>query len=372
MIFYLVKIEPTVLLMSMFIDVDKLSDKSALPWTEKYRPDFINQIVSHETHLRILRNQIIKKNFPHILLYGPPGTGKTTTILACAREMFGSTYRSNILELNGSNDRGVSVVRNIIDGFSQHELYTNTKNIQKLVILDEADSMTYDAQTALQCVIEKYTETTRFCLICNYNTKIIGSLKSLCTILNFEPIPISLHKEHLSNIIVYEEMNINDEALNEIISLSNGDMRQSINTLQSLSMAFNTKLITMEILCENISQIPPQKMKHMIDMLLNNSQNIDYMISYLKQLEIEESMNILEIIDIIVKYLLEHKIYDNITLALVLVDLQSIEHNISVGSSSSIQICGVASAIYKANQRKLKFNQNNPSRKKSKSLKKVK
>jgi replication factor C subunit 3/5 len=356
----------------MFTDVDKLTNRAAIPWTEKYRPDFINQIVSHETHLRILRNTIVKKNFPHILLYGPPGTGKTTTILACAREMFGESYRSNILELNGSNDRGVSVVRNIIDGFSQHKLYTNTKDIQKLVILDEADSMTHDAQTALQCVIEKYTETTRFCLICNYNTKIIGSLRSLCTILNFEPIPISLHKEHMMNIVEYEEMNVDDESMDEIISLSNGDMRQSINTLQSLSMAFGKELITMEILCDNISQIPPQKMKHMIDMLLDNSSNIDYMISYLRQLETQESMNILEIINIIVKYLLQHKIYDNMTLALVLVDLETIEHNISVGASSNIQICGVASALCKANQRKTASEQRSVPTKKAKLVKKVK
>lgn len=336
----------------MFMDEETLNDRAALPWTEKYRPNLISQIVSHETHLRILRNQILKKNFPHILLYGPPGTGKTTTILACAREMFGETYRFNILELNGSNDRGVSVVRNIIDGFSQHELYTNTKNIQKLVILDEADSMTHDAQTALQCVIEKYTETTRFCLICNYNTKIITSLRSLCTILNFEPIPTSLHRNYLDQIVSYEEMDVTNEVMVEIISLSNGDMRQSINILQSLSMSFGTKRITMEILCDNISQVPPQKMKHMIDVLLDKSNNINNMIEYLKQLEIKESMNILEIINIIVKYLLKNKIYDDITLAVVLVDLETIEHNISVGASSNIQICGVASSLYKANQRK--------------------
>jgi replication factor C subunit 3/5 len=357
--------------MSMFADVDKLKKKSSLPWTEKYRPDFINQIVSHETHLRILQNQIIKKNFPHIVLYGPPGTGKTTTILACARKMFGDTYKSNILELNGSNDRGVSVVRNIIDGFSQHELYTNTQNIQKLVILDEADSMTHDAQTALQCVIEKYTETTRFCLICNYNTKIIGSLRSLCTILNFEPIPVTLHKEHLEQIVTFEKMNVNDAVMDEIISLSNGDMRQSINTLQSLSMAFGSEIITMEILCNNISQIPPQKMKQMIDMLLDNSNNIDFMITYLKQLETKESMNILEIINIIVKYILQHKIYDNMTLASVLVDLETIEHNISVGASSNIQICGVASALCKANKQKLILDMTHVPTKKSKVKKKV-
>lgn len=319
--------------------------KEGMPWVEKWRPGVFNQIVSHDIILRILRNQIRQKNIPNILLYGPPGTGKTTTIHAAVKEMFGKNYQFNILELNGSNERGITVVRDKIDAFAQHNLYTNTKGIQKIVILDEADSMTNDAQITLQNVIEKYIETTRFCLICNYNTKIISALRSVCTIFNFHSIPDSLHKSHLQKITEHEKLNIEDEALTDIVSIAKGDMRQSINVLQSLSMIYGSEYITVDMLYENICQIKPSKKTEMISVLFDESNNFTSLVTYLQNLERKESLNISEIIIMIVNHVIDNEIFDDIKTATFLTRLEEIEKNIALASTVSIQMCGIASAI---------------------------
>ena len=132
---------------------------------------------------------------PHLMLYGPPGTGKTSTILAVARQLYGSSYQNMTLELNASDDRKIDVVRNQIQDFA------STKRIFskgfKLIILDEADAMSKDAQFALRRVIEKYTRNTRFCLICNQVSRIIPALQSRCTRFRFAPLPSALVRERL-------------------------------------------------------------------------------------------------------------------------------------------------------------------------------
>ena len=224
------------------------------PWVEKYRPDKISDIISHNDILNTLYSLIKKNSFPHVIFYGPSGPGKTTTILACAKHLYGESFSKMVLELNGSDDRGINVVREQIKDFSCSEMFSNsifnkTNKKHKLVILDEADSMTFDAQFALRRVIENFSMTTRFCLICNYSTKIIPSLQSRCIIFRFSLIPESDHYKHISNIVLKENILIDDETLREIIKLSEGDMRKSLNVLQSLSISydnFNLDNLTIE------------------------------------------------------------------------------------------------------------------------------
>jgi len=222
--------------------------KLHLPWVEKYRPEKLNEVISHTEIINTLTNLITSNKIPHMIFYGPPGTGKTTTILACAKKIYGSKYRSMILELNGSDDRGINVVREQIKSFSATDSkisnifsktadddLTNETNI-KLVILDEADAMTYDAQFALRRVVEVYTNSTRFCLICNYLTKIIPALQSRCQMFRFVPIDNIDHLNKIKSISQQEKMDIKTDALDMIVELSEGDMRKSLNLLQALHM----------------------------------------------------------------------------------------------------------------------------------------
>ena len=159
---------------------------AARPWVEKYRPSTLDDLVAHKEIIGVLRRLIQADKLPHTLLYGPPGTGKTSTILAAARDMYGANFKAMTLELNASDDRGIDVVRNQIKEFAgTRRLFS--RGI-KLIILDEADMMTNDAQFALRRVIEKYTSNARFCLICNYANKIIPALQSRCTKFRFAPL----------------------------------------------------------------------------------------------------------------------------------------------------------------------------------------
>ena len=168
-----------------------------------------------------------------MLFYGPPGTGKTSTIIACARKLYGDNYTSMTLELNGSDDRGINIVRQTIREFANtNKLF---RSGIKLVILDEVDSMTYDAQFALRRVIEKYTYNVRFCLICNYINKIIPALQSRCFRFKFTPLNHSNIFKYLSKIVEQENITIGQDSINAIIKLHNGDLRKSINTLQMVS-----------------------------------------------------------------------------------------------------------------------------------------
>eukprot|EP00188_Purpureofilum_apyrenoidigerum_P000365 Plantae.Rhodophyta-Purpureofilum_apyrenoidigerum.ctg11587.p1 GENE.Plantae.Rhodophyta-Purpureofilum_apyrenoidigerum.ctg11587~~Plantae.Rhodophyta-Purpureofilum_apyrenoidigerum.ctg11587.p1 ORF type:complete len:351 (+),score=61.89 Plantae.Rhodophyta-Purpureofilum_apyrenoidigerum.ctg11587:35-1054(+) len=204
-------------------------------WIEKYRPTCMNEVLSHQDVVLTLKKLIDSGRLPHLLFYGPPGTGKTSTILACAKEMYGKSMGSMVLELNASDDRGINVVR------EQIKTFASTKRIfssgVKLIILDEADAMTSAAQMALRRVIEKYSQNTRFCLICNYVNKIIPALQSRCTRFRFGPLNREDMQIRLSEICQTEGMKIDDSAIDALIHLSGGDMRKCLNILQSTDMA---------------------------------------------------------------------------------------------------------------------------------------
>jgi replication factor C subunit 3/5 len=212
-----------------------------LPWVEKYRPQTLDDIISHTDVISTLKIFLQKKTLPHILFYGLPGTGKTSAIMACARELYGNYYDFMVMELNASDDRGIEVVRNKIKCFvsNKNVFFKEKGDIFKLVILDETDAMTSDAQAILRQIIEKYTRTARFCLICNYIQNITPALQSRCQKFRFSPIPSFELTEKIYEIAKYENIKLDITGANAIIHKSNGDMRKVINNLQSISMAYD-------------------------------------------------------------------------------------------------------------------------------------
>jgi replication factor C subunit 3/5 len=212
---------------------------NTLPWIEKYRPNSVSEIVGNTQVISILNNMVEKNSLPHLILFGSSGTGKTSTILAFAKKIYGKFYRHMILELNGSDDRGINVVREQIKEFcsTNNNLYKmfSKKNMYKMVILDEVDSMTLDGQFALRRIIENYTENTRFCLICNYITKITPALRSRCLAFRFEPLNTDYILDKLYDIMDKENVDLEDDIIDKIVIKSDGDLRKGINMLQCLT-----------------------------------------------------------------------------------------------------------------------------------------
>ncbi|KAJ3082228.1 Replication factor C (RF-C) subunit [Quaeritorhiza haematococci] len=208
-----------------------------LPWVEKYRPATLDDLISHKDIVSTITKFIDENRLPHLLFYGPPGTGKTSTILACAKKLYGQRYKSMILELNASDDRGIDVVREQIKGFASSR--TIFSSGFKLIILDEADAMTQTAQNALRRVIEKYTRNVRFCIICNYVGKIIPAIQSRCTRFRFGPLKEDQVRTRLDYIIENENVNITEDGIKAVLRLSQGDMRRSLNILQASHAAYS-------------------------------------------------------------------------------------------------------------------------------------
>lgn len=177
-----------------------------------------------------------------MLFYGPPGTGKTSTVLALAKELYGpEMIKSRVLELNASDERGISIVREKVKNFARMQL-TNPPPGQKdkypcppfkIIILDEADSMTQDAQSALRRTMETYSKITRFCLICNYVTRIIDPLASRCSKFRFKSLDQENAKNRLQEIATKEGVLLEDGAIDALIKCSEGDLRKAITYLQS-------------------------------------------------------------------------------------------------------------------------------------------
>ena len=213
----------------------RLMSNCALPWIEKYRPTSLSELSEQNHVIETILRLVSKRQLPHLLLYGPPGTGKTTTIGAIARFYYGENIRPMVLELNASDERGIDVVRSEIQSFASSRRLFSAE--YKLVILDECDNMTKEAQFALRRIIEKYTQHTRFCLIANYASKIIPALQSRCMKFRFAPFSSVALRKHVEAVAKAEGLSISDEATSTIVEAACGDVRRGINILQSCALS---------------------------------------------------------------------------------------------------------------------------------------
>ena len=231
--------------------------------TAHSRPKNVDEVSHQGEVVDSLRKAIEQKNLPHLIFYGPPGTGKTSTILACARELFGKDYKSRVMELNASDERGINVVRTKIKGFAQVAVSSQTERNgadapppYKLIVLDEADSMTTDAQSALRRMMETHSKVTRFCIICNYISRLIPPIASRCAKFRFKPLPAEAMRERLEFIATSESVSIPPDALIELMRVSEGDMRRAIQMLQSLHQLHGDEISTQAV-CRAIALAPP-------------------------------------------------------------------------------------------------------------------
>jgi len=246
--------------------VDGNSSKASriVPWVEKYRPKQVQDVAYQNEVVSVLQNTLQGDDFPNLLFYGPPGTGKTSTILALCRQLFGNDlYKSRTLELNASDERGIQVVRDKVKTFSTQAVSSKRPDGTscppfKIVILDEADSMTKHAQAALRRTMEKQTKTTRFCLICNYVSRIIEPITSRCAKFRFKPLSVDTITDRLAMISKGENVHISEQAIETLIKASEGDMRKAITFLQSAYRLKSEEEISSDDITEMAGIIPDE------------------------------------------------------------------------------------------------------------------
>ncbi|MFP4633972.1 MAG: replication factor C small subunit [Candidatus Aenigmatarchaeota archaeon] len=236
-------------------------------WTEKYRPDTLDDIVDHEHVVQRLQSFVDDESLPHLLFTGPAGTGKTACSLAMAKDLFGEKWKNNFLELNASDTRGIDVVRNQVKDFARSKAVGDVPF--KIIVLDEADALTPEAQQALRRTMENYTETARFILICNYSSKIIDPIRSRCSIFHFPRLSKDDAAGLLEKICEEENVKYDGSGLDAIFSVTRGDLRKSINLLQSVSAT--DKEVTEEVVYEVSSQAKPQVIEDLLEKALAGS-----------------------------------------------------------------------------------------------------
>ncbi|MBT4423334.1 replication factor C small subunit [Candidatus Bathyarchaeota archaeon] len=237
-------------------------------WTEKYRPQSLDEIVNQKEIVSRFKNFVNEKNMPHLLLVGPAGVGKTTSILAMARDLYGPSYRSFILELNASDERGIGVIRDKVKNFARTAAIASPVNF-KILIMDEADHLTSDAQHALRRTMEIYTRTCRFCLLGNYSENIIDPIQSRCSVFRFSPLEEDALKGHVENIAKRENLDILEEGIDAIYQASNGDVRKSLTLLQAA--AANKQTIDDVAIYNLLGNVSPEAIKNMLKTALDGN-----------------------------------------------------------------------------------------------------
>jgi replication factor C subunit 3/5 len=310
-----------------------------LPWVEKYRPTKIDEIISHEQNINTIKKLLYNNSFPHMLFHGTPGTGKTSLIIAIANELYGSKKNLMMMKLDASDDRGINSVRDEIKGFAEKISMFN-KGI-KLIVLDEADSMTFEAQFALRRIIEKYSKTTRFCLICNYENKIIPAIRSRCANFRFSPINNISIQQKLNYICSQEKITFDSNVLESISMLSKGDLRKSINFLQSLSL--QTNHLTVDI-CYMTAGVPLiDNIKILIDNLLDKNVGYDEINILINKYIKSNGFSLSIVLKELVSYILSNNIntMEPNILAIILCDIADLENRVSKSTFGDIYMSGL-------------------------------
>jgi replication factor C subunit 3/5 len=276
------------------------------PWVEKYRPKTFDDIVLDPLNKKLLENIIKTENFPNLLFYGPPGTGKTTSIINMINTYQEKQNSKNLMiHLNASDERGIDIIRNQINTFVNSKSLFN--NGMKFVILDEVDYMTKNAQMALRNLLQNYKSNVRFCLICNYISRIDESLQNEFVRLRFNQLPEIEIINFLNIINEKEGLNFSNENIELIQKLFNSDIRSMINYMQSNEEIIHTKKIIQDKVWDDFTKNIKNKsvnnnIKFINDMSINYNiakKNIiknylNYIIRYKKQYVTRDFLNFVE------------------------------------------------------------------------------
>ncbi|KAH6759205.1 replication factor C subunit 3 [Perilla frutescens var. frutescens] len=326
-------------------------DSRATPWVEKYRPQSLDDVAAHRDIVETIDRLASGNRLPHLLLYGPPGTGKTSTVLAMARKLYGNQLQNMVLELNASDARGIDVVRQQIQDFaSTQSISFGAKAAVKLVLLDEADAMTKDAQFALRrgkiillFLIEKYTKSNRFAMICNNVNKIIPALQSRCTRFRFAPLDAVHVKERLKHVIESEGLDVPEDGMKALVRLSNGDMRKALNILQSTHMA--SQKITEEAVYLCTGNPLPKDIELISGWLLNEPFTTSS--KRISEMKTRKGFALVDIVREVTMFVFKIKMPSDVRIQLIN-DMADIEYRLSMACNEKLQLGSLVAAFTRA------------------------
>jgi len=236
---------------------------------EKYRPGTLDEVVGQDEIVERLKNFVKSGNIPHLLFAGSAGSGKTSAAICIARDLYGDIWDSNFLELNSSMDRGIDMIRDTV------KRYAASKAIDfpfKIILLDEADNITKDGQSALRRTMEQYSGSCRFFLTCNYSSSIIEPIQSRCAVFRFKRLKKDIIIKMIDRISVLEKINIEEEALEAISYISNGDLRKAIgilNICSNVGLLAVDRVVTVKNIYAVCNAIKPEIVQEIIKKALS-------------------------------------------------------------------------------------------------------
>ena len=302
----------------------------------------MSEVRGHSNIVAVLKHFGGIPGIPHLLFFGPPGTGKTSTILAMAKEHYGRDFRLMVMEVNASDERGIEVVTGKIHSFVQTHSFCDLR--VKLVILDEADALTAEAQSALRRIMEKSTVDVRFCLCCNYIGKISAPLQSRCTKFRFEGIDRESLKEMALAISTNENMSFEKGAVDAVLDLAQGDARRVINLMQSASLAAEVSGVSEEYIYRLAGSPLPSDVDAVFSALLGESfedsfRETTYMVKH-------RGYAVADIVTALATKVLSDTTLAEDRLRTLFVEFSNIEYNLAGGGSEKLAVGHLVSAFH--------------------------
>ncbi len=300
-------------------------------WTEKYRPSTFENFVGQKEIVRRVKALVETKNIPHMMFAGPAGLGKTTLAIIVAKILHQSSWRQNFLETNASDERGIQVIREKVKDFAK--TMAIEANSPKIILLDEADALTKEAQQALRRTMETYSNSCRFIISCNYQNKLIDPIKSRCAIFRFKPLSREEIGEIIQKVANNEGLKIDSKAVSILYEQSGGDVRQIYNTLQSCSAI--SKNVDEDLLNSFVSKAEASEIKDVVSLAL--SKNFLEARNKMLSTILNNGLSGLDVVKQIQREVLESQINDNKKLDII-EKCGEIEFRLVEGANDFIQL----------------------------------